>query len=121
MTKTIKNPETIALHGGDYRSDPATTAVAVPIYQTSSYQFKDAETANKSINIIKNEILDGFDYVIKREKNKSISDKKYLTTMLPCKLINYRISKKNMDIDWNKIGKNKPNNKYKYDISFLGL
>ena len=25
-----KNPETIALHGGDYRSDPATTAVAVP-------------------------------------------------------------------------------------------
>ena len=23
-----KNPETIALHGGDYRSDPATTAVA---------------------------------------------------------------------------------------------
>ena len=25
--------------------DPATTAVAVPIYQTSSYQFKDAETA----------------------------------------------------------------------------
>ncbi len=23
MTKTTKNPETIALHGGDYRSDPA--------------------------------------------------------------------------------------------------
>ena len=45
MTKTIKNPETIALHGGDYRSDPATTAVAVPIYQTTSYQFKDAGTA----------------------------------------------------------------------------
>ena len=42
---TSKNPETIALHGGDYRSDPATTAVAVPIYQTTSYQFKDAETA----------------------------------------------------------------------------
>ena len=32
-------------HGGDYRSDPATTAVAVPIYQTTSYQFKNAETA----------------------------------------------------------------------------
>ena len=30
MSKNIKNPETIALHGGDYRSDPATTAVAVP-------------------------------------------------------------------------------------------
>ena len=42
---TYKNPETIALHGGDYRSDPATTAVAVPIYQTTSYQFKNAETA----------------------------------------------------------------------------
>jgi len=45
MTKTIKNPETIALHGGDYRSDPATTAVAVPIYRTTSYQFKDTENA----------------------------------------------------------------------------
>tara|TARA_B100001769_G_scaffold264664_1_gene249135 strand:+ start:41 stop:1333 length:1293 start_codon:yes stop_codon:yes gene_type:complete len=41
----FKHPETIALHGGDYRSDPATTAVAVPIYQTTSYQFKDAGTA----------------------------------------------------------------------------
>ena len=45
MTKTIKNPETIALHGGDYRSDPATTAVAVPLYRTTSYQFKDTENA----------------------------------------------------------------------------
>jgi O-acetylhomoserine (thiol)-lyase len=41
----FKHPETIALHGGDYRSDPTTTAVAVPIYQTTSYQFKDANTA----------------------------------------------------------------------------
>ena len=45
MTKNIKNPETIALHGGEYRSDPATTAVAVPIYRTTSYQFKDTGTA----------------------------------------------------------------------------
>ena len=45
MTKDIKNPETIALHGGEYRSDPATTAVAVPIYRTTSYQFKDTGTA----------------------------------------------------------------------------
>jgi len=45
MTKDIKNPETIALHGGEYRSDPATTAVAVPIYRTTSYQFKDTENA----------------------------------------------------------------------------
>ena len=40
-----KNPETIALHGGDYRSDPATTAVAVPVYRTTSYQFKSTENA----------------------------------------------------------------------------
>ena len=45
MTKNIKNPETIALHGGEYRSDPATTAVAVPIYRTTSYEFKDTDTA----------------------------------------------------------------------------
>ena len=45
MTKQIKNPETIALHGGEYRSDPATTAVAVPIYRTTSYQFKNTDTA----------------------------------------------------------------------------
>ncbi len=35
-----KHPETIALHAG-WRSDPATNAVAVPIYQTTSYQFDD--------------------------------------------------------------------------------
>lgn len=34
-------PETIALHGGAWRSDPATGAVAVPIYQTTSFQFHD--------------------------------------------------------------------------------
>ena len=45
MTKKIKHPETIGLHGGDYRADPTTTSVAVPIYQTTSYQFKNAETA----------------------------------------------------------------------------
>ncbi|MBP7063289.1 PLP-dependent transferase [Ferrovibrio sp.] len=38
------NPETIALHAG-YRADPTTGAVAVPIYQTTSYQFRDAEHA----------------------------------------------------------------------------
>ena len=44
MTKS-KNPETIALHGGDYRSDPATTSVAVPVYRTTSYQFNDTDHA----------------------------------------------------------------------------
>jgi len=36
-----KHPETLALHAG-YRADPATGAVAVPIYQTTSYQFRDS-------------------------------------------------------------------------------
>lgn len=43
MTES-KNPETIVLHAG-YRADPATGSVAVPIYQTTSYQFKDVEHA----------------------------------------------------------------------------
>ena len=38
------NPATLALHAG-YRADPATNAVAVPIYQTTSYQFGSAEEA----------------------------------------------------------------------------
>ena len=36
--------ETLALHAG-WRADPATGAVAVPIYQTTSYQFQSAEHA----------------------------------------------------------------------------
>src|SRR3546814_18375790 len=38
--KPSTHPETIALHAG-YRSDPHTGAVAVPIYQTTSYEFHD--------------------------------------------------------------------------------
>jgi len=34
-------PETLALHGGEWRADPVTGAVAVPIYQTTSFQFHD--------------------------------------------------------------------------------
>ena len=37
-------PETLALHAG-WRADPATGAVAVPIYQTTSYQFHKREHA----------------------------------------------------------------------------
>lgn len=36
--------ETLALHGGQ-EADPTTGARAVPIYQTTSYQFKDSEHA----------------------------------------------------------------------------
>lgn len=34
--------ETIAVHGG-YEPDPTTKAVAVPVYQTTSYAFDDAQ------------------------------------------------------------------------------
>ena len=39
-----KHPETLALHAG-WRRDSATHSVAVPIYQTTSYQFDSAEHA----------------------------------------------------------------------------
>ena len=44
MTES-QNPETIVLHAG-YRSDETTNAVAVPIYQTTSYQFDSTEHAS---------------------------------------------------------------------------
>ena len=44
MSNQTKHPETLVLHAG-WRSDPATHAVAVPIYQTTSYQFDSAEHA----------------------------------------------------------------------------
>jgi len=40
-----KHPETIVLHAG-HRRDSATNAVAVPIYQTTSYQFDDTAHAS---------------------------------------------------------------------------
>jgi O-acetylhomoserine (thiol)-lyase len=48
MTETASYQfETLALHGGTWRSDPVTGAVAVPIYQTTSFQFKDTEHADR--------------------------------------------------------------------------
>ena len=46
MSKQNNNlkAETLALHGGQ-EADPTTGARAVPIYQTTSYQFKDTEHA----------------------------------------------------------------------------
>ncbi len=48
-TATFKSrhPETIALHGGSFRFDPASGAVAVPIYQTSSFQLPGTDGADK--------------------------------------------------------------------------
>ncbi len=44
MTDRQLHPETLVLHAG-WRADPATGAVAVPIYQTTSYQFNDTDHA----------------------------------------------------------------------------
>ena len=44
MGTNSKNPETLALHAG-WRRDEATNSVAVPIYQTTSYQFDSTEHA----------------------------------------------------------------------------
>ena len=44
MTRPSLHPETLALHAG-WRADPGTGAVAPPIYQTTSYQFRDTEHA----------------------------------------------------------------------------
>ena len=41
-----QHPETIALHAG-WRKDEATNSVAVPIYQTTSYQFDSTDHAAK--------------------------------------------------------------------------
>jgi O-acetylhomoserine (thiol)-lyase len=41
-----QHPETLVLHAG-WRRDPATHAVAVPIYQTTSYQFDDTAQASR--------------------------------------------------------------------------
>jgi O-acetylhomoserine (thiol)-lyase len=44
MSKRAPRPETIALHGGQ-AADPSSGARAVPIFQTTSYQFKSTEHA----------------------------------------------------------------------------
>ncbi len=44
MSDRPLHPETLALHAG-WRADPATGSVAPPIYQTTSYQFRDTEHA----------------------------------------------------------------------------
>jgi len=44
MTVTSKNPETLVLHAGP-RCDASTGAVAVPIVQTTAYQFRSTEHA----------------------------------------------------------------------------
>jgi len=50
-------PETVAIHGG-YEGDPATRSVAVPIYQTVSYEFDSADHAAALFNLE----VEGFRY-----------------------------------------------------------
>ena len=45
MPTNSLHPETIVLHSGNYRFDSATNSVAVPIYQTTSYQFENTKHA----------------------------------------------------------------------------
>ena len=45
MSINSLHPETIVLHSGDYRYDASTNSVAVPIYQTTSYQFENTTHA----------------------------------------------------------------------------
>ena len=45
MPTNSQNSETLVLHAGNFRSDTATNSVAVPIYQTTSYQFDNTEHA----------------------------------------------------------------------------
>ncbi|MGH7101624.1 MAG: O-acetylhomoserine aminocarboxypropyltransferase/cysteine synthase family protein [Acetobacteraceae bacterium] len=44
MQNPPRHPETLALHAG-WRADPETGSVAVPIHQTTAYQFKSPEHA----------------------------------------------------------------------------
>lgn len=50
MTNKNLRIETLLLHGGQ-ESDPTTGARAVPIYQTTSYQFKDTEHAGNLFSL----------------------------------------------------------------------
>jgi O-acetylhomoserine (thiol)-lyase len=45
MSESQLRPESLAVHAG-WRADPTTGSVAVPIHQTTSYQFRDTEHAS---------------------------------------------------------------------------
>ena len=51
MSSSTQQPETLVLHAGSYRRDPATNSVAVPIYQTTSYQFDSTDHAAKLFSL----------------------------------------------------------------------
>ena len=51
MTDRALHPDTLALHGGGWRHDPVTGAVAVPIVQSTSFQLPDTATADKLFSL----------------------------------------------------------------------
>jgi hypothetical protein len=104
----------------NYRSDENLELKLIKLSKKYNIKKVIIDSRDTGVSKIKNEVVNVFDYVIKREKNKSISNKKYLTTMLPCTLVDYKISKKKELISWNTIGKSKPNEISKYDIFFSG-
>jgi len=59
-------PETQALHAG-WRADPTHGAVAVPIYQTTSYQFSDSEHARSLFG------LEQLGYIYSRTGNPTVN------------------------------------------------
>ena len=50
MSAAKQHPETIGLHAG-WRADPTTGSVAVPIHQTTSYQFRDTQHAQNLFSL----------------------------------------------------------------------
>ena len=69
--------ETIAIHGG-YDTDPATRAVAVPIYQTVAYEFDSADHGAALFNLE----VEGYRY--SRISNPTVAVLEQRVTELEC-------------------------------------
>ena len=50
MTPETSHADTLVLHGGPYRTDPVTGATAVPIYQSTSFDLRSTERADRLVN-----------------------------------------------------------------------
>ena len=50
MSIAISNVETLALHGGSFRADPANGATQVPIYQSTSFDLQSTARADRLVN-----------------------------------------------------------------------
>lgn len=104
----------------NYREDENIDTKLIKLSEKFNIKKVIVDSRDSGVLKIKDKIIDSFDYVIKREKNIITSNKKYITTMLPCTLVDYEVSKKKEFINWNNVGKLKPNEKPEYDIFFSG-